>query len=271
MISASQNELTQKLGRSPTVADNAAPLGTTAEQVLDGLEGCLARTAMSLSAPAGWDDYHELGDTFWADDHEYEAAVHRSARTVEPDRRPGRRRRPGGCRMPRLSPTSVDLVSPCCFRAEPAPAFGPDRRERVMASTISSGPPRVQPDPIRFPGPLLDDGWWPESSDLDAELRFLVPVLDQVRGPVTQLVLSAESSVTPPQEIRIDDRTVTVRYVAGQSPSVVTVHCADGGTFTVRMTPPGTMPGATDQPAPRREEDTWEAEGGGLGPRWRIG
>jgi len=138
-------------------------------------------------------------------------------------------------------------------------------------SSTSAPPPRADLEPDQLPKPLLDDDWWPDPTDLGAELRSLIPVLDQVRGPVTQLVLSAESSVTPPREITIDDRTVTVRYVAGQSPSVVTVHCADGGTFTMRVTPPGATPGATDQPAPRREEDTWEAEGGGLGPRWRIG
>jgi len=139
------------------------------------------------------------------------------------------------------------------------------------SDSSASPPPRAELEPDRLPPPLLDDDWWPDPTDLDAELRNLIPVLDQVRGPVTQLTLSAESPVTPPQEITIDDRTVTVCYVAGQSPSVITVHCADGGTFTMRVTPPGPTPGATDQPAPRRHEDNWEAEGGGLGPRWRRG
>ncbi|MCM4081010.1 SigB/SigF/SigG family RNA polymerase sigma factor [Paractinoplanes hotanensis] len=78
-ISATQNELTQKLGRSPTVADIATHLGTTEEQVLEGLEGGLAYNAVSLSEPVGRDDRLELGDTLGGDDHEYELVEARAA------------------------------------------------------------------------------------------------------------------------------------------------------------------------------------------------
>jgi hypothetical protein len=125
---------------------------------------------------------------------------------------------------------------------------------------------RVQLEPDRFLRPLLDGDWWPCSADLGAELRTLVPVLDQVRGPVARLLLSSEGWVTRPHEIIMDGRTVTVCYLADQAASVITVLCADGGTFTMRVTPPGPAPGAPDRTEPGREEDTWEAEGGGLGP-----
>jgi hypothetical protein len=122
----------------------------------------------------------------------------------------------------------------------------------------------MQPEPIPSPRPLLDGDWWPISTDLGAELRTLVPILDQVRGPVTRLLLSDGGWATRPHEITFDSRTVTVSYLTDQSPSAITVLCADGGTFTMRVTPPGPAPSAPDRPEPRRDEDTWEAEGGGL-------
>ena len=71
-ITAANNELTHRLGRSPTVADVAGHLGITEEEVLEGLEGARAYAATSLSTPAGEDGSSELGDTFGAVDHGYE-------------------------------------------------------------------------------------------------------------------------------------------------------------------------------------------------------
>jgi RNA polymerase sigma-B factor len=63
----------------PTVADIAAYLGTSEEQVLEGLEGALAYTATSLSTPVGHEGYRELGDTLGANDHEYEMVEGRAS------------------------------------------------------------------------------------------------------------------------------------------------------------------------------------------------
>ncbi|WP_436536663.1 SigB/SigF/SigG family RNA polymerase sigma factor [Actinoplanes sp. HUAS TT8] len=78
-IIESSGELTQRLGRSPTVADIAADLDITEEQVLEGLEGVRARTTMSLSAPVGTDDSNELGETLGGNDPGYELAEARAA------------------------------------------------------------------------------------------------------------------------------------------------------------------------------------------------
>jgi hypothetical protein len=92
---------------------------------------------------------------------------------------------------------------------------------------------------------LLRDGdWWPDASDLDEELRLLMPVLDHVRGPVKRLVLSAEAWTGRSHRIVMDARTVTVDYQAGRSPWMMTVICADGGTFTIRVAPRGPAPAA---------------------------
>jgi hypothetical protein len=84
--------------------------------------------------------------------------------------------------------------------------------------------------------PLLEVGWWP--TDLAAELHALVSVLDQIRGPVSRLLLGAGDWASRPHEVVKDGRTVTVGYLAGQPAWMVTVLCADGATFTVRVTPP---------------------------------
>ncbi|MET0426006.1 MAG: SigB/SigF/SigG family RNA polymerase sigma factor [Actinoplanes sp.] len=67
-ITVANAELTHKLNRSPTVPDIATHLGVTEEDVLEGLEGTRAYSAVSLSAPLGADGSGELIDTLGVDD-----------------------------------------------------------------------------------------------------------------------------------------------------------------------------------------------------------
>jgi len=55
-ITRSTSVLTQKLGRSPTVADLAAHIGITPEEVLEGIESASAYSALSLYAPVSGDE-----------------------------------------------------------------------------------------------------------------------------------------------------------------------------------------------------------------------
>ena len=71
-ITDANNVLVHTLGRSPTVADVAAHLNLTEEDVLEGLEGARAYAATSLSTPVAADESMSLGDTLGEDDHEYE-------------------------------------------------------------------------------------------------------------------------------------------------------------------------------------------------------
>jgi RNA polymerase sigma-B factor len=71
-ITDANNTLLHTLGRSPTVADIAAHLEVTEEDVLEGLEGARAYAATSLSTPVSMDESMSLGDTLGEDDHEYE-------------------------------------------------------------------------------------------------------------------------------------------------------------------------------------------------------
>jgi hypothetical protein len=102
--------------------------------------------------------------------------------------------------------------------------------------------PRVRLEPVALHHTLLDGSWWPDSTDLGAELRGLVPVLDHVRGPVTRLLLSVAGWATRPHQIVVGGRTVTVGYLSDQPPSMMTVICADGGTFSMRVFPPARLP-----------------------------
>ena len=73
-ITDANNRLVHTLGRSPTVADVAAYLGITEEEVLEGLEGARAYSATSLSTPVAADQSMELGDTLGENDHGFEMA-----------------------------------------------------------------------------------------------------------------------------------------------------------------------------------------------------
>jgi RNA polymerase sigma-B factor len=79
-ISEANGTLLQSLGRSPTVADVAAHLKLTEEEVLEGLEGARAYNAVSLSTPTGdGERATELGDLLGAEDSQYELAELRVA------------------------------------------------------------------------------------------------------------------------------------------------------------------------------------------------
>jgi RNA polymerase sigma-B factor len=80
LITEANNTLTQTLGRSPTVGDIAVHLKVTEEEVLEGLEGAMAYSAVSLSAPVSDSDTGgELGDLLGAEDHDLHRAELRAA------------------------------------------------------------------------------------------------------------------------------------------------------------------------------------------------
>ncbi|MCF6475794.1 SigB/SigF/SigG family RNA polymerase sigma factor [Nonomuraea sp. MG754425] len=74
-------ELTQTLGRSPTVAELAARLAISEEDVLLALEAATAYSTLSLDAPVGGgdDDTAELGDFLPAQDGSIDALLNRHA------------------------------------------------------------------------------------------------------------------------------------------------------------------------------------------------
>ena len=55
-IGTASAELSQSLGRSPTVSEIAERVGSTEEEILEGLESANAYSTLSLDAPEGTDD-----------------------------------------------------------------------------------------------------------------------------------------------------------------------------------------------------------------------
>lgn len=102
----------------------------------------------------------------------------------------------------------------------------------------TSTAPRVRLEPVSDHHMLLDGSWCPRSDDLGAELPDLLPVLDRVLGPVARLLLSAVGWTTRPHHVVLADRTVSVGYLAGQPPFLMTVLCADGDTVMMRVAGP---------------------------------
>jgi len=70
-ITDARNVLTRTLNRTPTVAEVAAHLGATDEEVIEGLEGARAYRCTSLSTPVGSDGTMELGDSLGGEEDEY--------------------------------------------------------------------------------------------------------------------------------------------------------------------------------------------------------
>jgi hypothetical protein len=97
--------------------------------------------------------------------------------------------------------------------------------------------PRLRSDPAGDHQMLLDSTWWPGPDDLGTKLRALLPALDQVRGPVARLLLSAAGWTTRPHQLVLADRTVSLGYLSDQPPSMITVRCVDGSTFIMRPAP----------------------------------
>jgi RNA polymerase sigma-B factor len=73
-INEARSTCQSRLGRTPTVADIAAHLGVSQDDVIEGLDGARAYRASSLSSPVGGDRSLALGDTISAEDHGFALA-----------------------------------------------------------------------------------------------------------------------------------------------------------------------------------------------------
>jgi RNA polymerase sigma-B factor len=78
-IGEANTRLTQLLGHAPTVAEVAAHLAVSEEEVLEGLEGARAYRATSLSTPCGAEGTAQLSDMLGDVDYGYALAELRLA------------------------------------------------------------------------------------------------------------------------------------------------------------------------------------------------
>jgi RNA polymerase sigma-B factor len=79
-LAKATSELSQKNGRAPTVAELAAHLGMSDEDILEGLESANAYSAVSLDAPdAGDDDSPAVADSLGTTDDSLEGVEYRES------------------------------------------------------------------------------------------------------------------------------------------------------------------------------------------------
>ncbi len=80
LLTKATSDLSQSLGRSPTVAELAKHLGMSDEEVLEGLESANAYSAVSLDAPDGGDeDAPAVADTLGVVDESLEGVEYRES------------------------------------------------------------------------------------------------------------------------------------------------------------------------------------------------
>jgi RNA polymerase sigma-B factor len=72
-------ELSQEIGRSPTIPEIAAKVRLSEEEVLEGLDTSNAYAVISLDAPAGGDDTPSVSEHIGSEDESLEALEYRAA------------------------------------------------------------------------------------------------------------------------------------------------------------------------------------------------
>jgi RNA polymerase sigma-B factor len=93
-LTKATSDLSQSLGRSPTVAEIAGHLKMSEEEVLEGLESANAYSAVSLDAPdSGDDEAPAVADTLGAEDESLEGVEYRESLKPLLERLPPREKR----------------------------------------------------------------------------------------------------------------------------------------------------------------------------------
>ena len=94
LLAKATSELSQRQGRSPTVAELALHLKLSEEEVLEGLESANAYSAVSLDAPdTGDDETHAVADTLGVTDEGLEGVEYRESLKPLLEKLPAREKR----------------------------------------------------------------------------------------------------------------------------------------------------------------------------------
>ncbi|GAB1694945.1 DUF5994 family protein [Krasilnikovia sp. M28-CT-15] len=165
-------------------------------------------------------------------------------------------------------------------------------RMTIVAVTPPSVP-RLRLEPTGSRRTLLDGAWWPRSTDPVAELPGLVLAIDQIRGPVTRLVLAAGGWDSHPRRLSVHGRVLRLGYFTSQPRGLLTAICDRNERVDLLVVAPDTASSTADAamilaatttnlvhaqniilavtaPAHRTAvnnapEDAWETDGGRLG------
>ena len=100
--------------------------------------------------------------------------------------------------------------------------------------------PRLRVTSNRLPSEHLDGAWWPESTDLVAELPALLPALSDRLGQVVMVGYRRDGWDDTPPEADIADHTVELLGFDSAEPASVIVIGHDGHHLTLRVIAPET-------------------------------
>jgi hypothetical protein len=92
---------------------------------------------------------------------------------------------------------------------------------------------------------LLDGGWWPRTAGPDAELRELIPALDERHGPITRIMLgTAGWDTSRPRVLSIGgpqrSRVVKLGWFDSMPAGLLTAISASGERTDLVTIPPHT-------------------------------
>jgi hypothetical protein len=89
---------------------------------------------------------------------------------------------------------------------------------------------------------LLDGGWWPRSTDPEAELPGLIRAIDHLHGRVLRIALGAGGWDSHPRSVRVGARTVRLGFFASQPAALLTALCDGNGRVDLLVVAPGVDP-----------------------------
>jgi hypothetical protein len=117
---------------------------------------------------------------------------------------------------------------------------------RTTVSPRAPSKPRLRMEPTGSRRTLRDGGWWPRSTDPIAELPGLVLAIDELRGPVTRLILSAAGWGSHPRRLSVAGRVLRLGYFTSQPTALLTALCDNGNQVDLLIVPPDTASDTAD-------------------------
>jgi Family of unknown function (DUF5994) len=118
----------------------------------------------------------------------------------------------------------------------------PDSSDRTTAvpSAGQSPPPalRLRLDRTLARGGSLDGGWWPRSTDPEAELPDLIRGLESSLGVITRVALNLDAWDSAPPRLVVDGRRVHVGWFRAMNAHTIGVTSASRNRFVLLVVPP---------------------------------
>jgi hypothetical protein len=113
------------------------------------------------------------------------------------------------------------------------------RTNPTTSSPAAASTPRLRLEATGSSRTLLDGGWWPRSTDPEAELPGLILAIDKVYGPVTRLILSIDGWDPRPRRLAVAGRRIRLGFFTSQ-PTALLIASSDAGRVDLLVVPPDT-------------------------------